>query len=344
MRKEIIITENSSTEHSQENLAEILETGEMVLDITDLGVNSTDESVLLTANQKKELAQFYLFGAQLQKTSIHDLKNPSKFSVALEAIRFVIKGNRKITKNNLCSVLGINIANIKNHEIGDILREMLKKTYQTDQSQAVNYWDQMATHLHHMIICPDESSLDLDIISMFDLPGERIMRSMLGMRTLSKSEKGLYLRVFTKFDETTGEEFVMALKSLYKIDPQFRDYGELLVTEAIKAMTERTKFFMLLADIQRYQSDGGDMDELWTVIAQNGVVPNQMYFTNFLQNNYRNLYNNVIQEFKDNRNFWEIREVIANNMRNQGQNKHSGEQGQDMSAGVELARLLGSDE
>lgn len=335
--------QNNSLE-SQSDLEKEFDSGEFILDDED-NKNSTeitvaDDPVLLNVRQKAEVQAFFLAGATLSNISLRSLSEPEQLQRAITAIQTVL-GGKKVTKQNLCAVLGVDTLNILNYEMGDILRVSLKKM---DQKQAFDVWDKLSKSLHHMIISVDESTVDLDIIKMFDIDGGTIIRSMLTLRTLARSEQGLNTRIFSKFTEDTGEQIVQVFQTLRMFDSQNKDYGELLVTEAVNAMTPKTRFFLFLADIRRFVAEGGTLDELWTRVDCNDTVPYSMHFAFFLQKNYLELYNEIIEQTKQDKEFWEIREIIKRNMDNtEHSSQFDNESTNDATAAAYLEKLLGAD-
>lgn len=329
---------------SEENeLEQALTTGIVQLDSSEDDRDFDDEKTpeILSMEQINQTTAFFLAGVQLYGISIQALKNPELLGKAIKNTQQVMK-IRKITKINLCALLGIDHESIKNHEIGEILRKSL---LQADLPQAMEQWSQLSTSLQHAVICIDDAHIDLDIVKRFDVDGGKVFRAFLQMRALARPQKNLYSKTFTKFTEETGEEVVSILKQLKNIDPSFRDEGNLLVSEFLRrGMTPRARFFMFLADISRYVADGGDVDELWTRIDTGDTVPMGMYFSEFLQKNHDDLYEEIIRMTKsDSQNYWELREIIANNIRNTSLNQQPDEFGQGTSSGEYLTKLLGGD-
>ena len=286
----------------------------------EIDIVDRDEIIhpVLLKKDEQQLRVFFETINNLEKVSLRQLKKPEVVNQVIQGVLTVFTGKRKITATNIRQALSLDAYHVDDHTLGQTLHTALSNLPDAD---ALILWDKFSTSLQHKIIIVDDSRLNIDLIDRFEIAGATLQRAAFSLSVLKTPENGQVGKIFSKFTETTGEGLVMMYRDIidrYK-KSDCPDMGMAIVREMIESITSQQRLFLFLAEMSRYvDMEGESEDDLWTIIESDDIMPESMYFANFLQNFFPKFYYKTIQRVRNEKQFWEDREIEVQNVRETG--------------------------
>lgn len=286
----------------------------------EIDIVDRDEIIhqVLVKKDEQQLRLFFETINNLGKVSFRQLEKPEILNQVIQGVLTVFTGKRKITATNIRQALSLDDYHVDDHTLGQTLHTALNNLPDAD---ALILWDKFSTSLQHKIIIVDDSRLNIDLIDRFEIAGATLQRAAFSLSVLKTPENGQVGKIFSKFTETTGEGLVMMYRDIidrYK-KSDCPDMGMVIVCEMIESITSQQRLFLFLAEMSRYvDMEGESEDDLWTIIESNDIMPESMYFANFLQNFFPKFYYETIQRVRNEKQFWEERAIEVQNVHETG--------------------------